>query len=215
MIPVSRKNEPPDFDERVRTKGQRFLKNAARPLKWDHHEHWRDVLGDLREAYDSICAYLAHWIPPGTGSATVDHFVPKSVRPDLAYEWDNYRLACGSINAKKREYQDVLDPFVVQHGWFILDLSSLQVRPGAVPDHSLRERIQASINRLDLNGESFVEERWHWLTEFCRNQDLDFLQRHAPFVAYEVRRQAQDSVCEIIGRRLQSTAGGPRPAGDA
>jgi len=211
VIPVSPRSEPPDFDQKVRAKGKRFLKNAATPVQWDGHEYWRAALGDLREGYDSICAYLVHWIPPGTGFATVDHFVPRSVRRDLAYEWSNYRLACGAINSKKREYQDVVDPFSVEDGWFALDFPSLQVRCGVASDRPLRMGIEATINRLDLNCESFVQERWHWLEEFCRNQDMDSLRRHAPFIAHElVRQKLEGGICQQIRRRLK-VAPNPRP----
>ena len=62
----------------------------------------------------------------------VDHFYPKSVRPDMAYEWSNFRLASLKLNCRKREFQDVLDPFTIEPGWFCLSFPSLLFSLGQV-----------------------------------------------------------------------------------
>src|SRR5439155_22494098 len=111
MMFIEPKEEPLTFQETVREPGRAFLKTSPNPKSWKNREYWQDCIPDLYDAYEGICAYCAEWIPETTGDPTVDHFIPKSVRPELAYEWSNFRLACLRFNRWKRNYQDVLDPF--------------------------------------------------------------------------------------------------------
>ena len=100
MIHVEPQPEPAGFDEKVRRKGLVYLrrKNIAldRPLPTgiELKPYWRDCLDDLHAKYRGVCAYLSVFIERVTGGASIDHFVAKSKRPDLIYEWSNYRLAC-------------------------------------------------------------------------------------------------------------------------
>jgi 5-methylcytosine-specific restriction endonuclease McrA len=112
MMRVDLKPEPPVFEERVRKKGQKYLKKVPSPTtkQWTTHDYWTDVKFDLHEAYCGICNFVCHWIPPDTGSITVEHYRPKAKYPADAYEWANYRLMCGTLNGRKSDYEDVLDP---------------------------------------------------------------------------------------------------------
>lgn len=38
-------------------------------------------------------------------------------------------MACSRLNARKRDFTDILDPFEVQTGWFQLELVGFQVLP--------------------------------------------------------------------------------------
>lgn len=96
------------------------------------------------------------------------------------------------MNARKNNLEDVLDPFEVRDGWFALDLSTLEVVPGEGLSEELRQRVQATIDRLDLNDSEFVLARGAYFDSF-RDNDLTFrhLQRHFPFLARELVRQGQ------------------------
>lgn len=123
MIPVAPQPEPQGFDSGVRQRGKSFL--AANPGATKLPNYWKNTATDLYTAYKGICASTCmYFVAPGS----VDHFVPKSRRPDLAYEWSNYRLALPQVNSYKGDSVDVLDPFVVPEGWFILDFPSCLVR---------------------------------------------------------------------------------------
>ncbi|NOJ98112.1 hypothetical protein HMI51_34880 [Corallococcus coralloides] len=185
MIHVDRQPEPADFDARVRQKGIEDLQGTD-----ELRPHWRNCIHQLLQAYRRICAYSCLYIPPGTGAPSVDHLLPKSKRRDLAYEWSNYRLACSRMNARKNAFEDVLDPFDVQDGWFALELSTLQVIPGAGLPTSIQQRVQETIDRLDLNDEEFLGARMSWYDEYLQGAfDFDFLRRRAPFLAMELIRQ--------------------------
>ena len=190
MIPVEEQPEPADFSPRVREPGAAFLKQVPRPANWKNREYWQRALADLYEAYDGTCAYSAHWIPCDTGVATVDHFIPKSVGPQLAYEWRNYRLASLRMNARKGNHQDVLDPFELELNWFFLDFPSLLVKPNPVLSASQAEQVISTIERLKLNDEICISARQHWIRGFCNGGiNFNYLKRDAPFIAYELERQ--------------------------
>lgn len=116
VIPVRPADAPPDFDARVRQPGLRWLE--AHGISLDTrlepgtkiHPYWRECLDDLHTSYDGICAYLCVFVERCTGGASTDHFVAKSTMAGLAYEWSNYRLACATMNARKRDFEGMLDP---------------------------------------------------------------------------------------------------------
>ena len=107
-------------------------------------------------------------VPAGARSS-VDHFVPKTVDPTLAYEWNNnYRLASGRVNSCKGNQTNILDPFLVDSDWFEMDIPScraLKAKSGVAGD--LRRQINATINSLRLNGDDYyVQERCNILIGF-------------------------------------------------
>lgn len=185
MIHVEPQPEPADFDARVRQKGQEDVQGTD-----ELRPHWRHCIPQLWQAYRGICAYSCLHIPRGTGAMSVDHLLPKSKQRALAYEWNNYRLACSRMNARKNAFEDVLDPFEVQDGWFALDLSTLQVTPGAGLPALVQQRVQDTIDRLDLNDDEFITARTAYYDSY-RDGDLTFrhLRKHFPFLAMELIRQ--------------------------
>ena len=151
--------------------------------------YWREALGDLKTAYGHICAYCGFRIHLVTGNATVDHMAPKSRSWDRVYEWSNYRLAAGILNAAKNDFEDVLDPFEVEDGWFQLELVGFQVRPAPGLPAEQVTAIDATIERLDLNRPELLERREELVTDY-QSQDLTLriVQRESPFIARELQR---------------------------
>jgi len=172
----------------VRQPGLRAL--ARNPVELPNY--WRHCSKQLWEAYKGICAYLCVDIPPGTGAKSVDHHAPKKRNPDLAYEWSNYRLVCSLMNARKREFEDILDPFSIEDGWFVLDLSGLQVLPSPDLDEETRRLVLATIERLRLNDKECRDARANYYDDFAAGRlPFDLLEKKSPFVAMELRRQGQ------------------------
>ena len=139
-------------------------------------------------AYCRICAYSCfrlYW----TGGATVDHMVPISRAPELAYEWCNYRLSCSVMNSRKRDFEDVLDPFKVQDGWFRIELDGFQVCPGKGIAPEVRKAVNATIARLGLNDHWLRAMRESHVEDLRRGIPFDVLLRDSPFVARELERQ--------------------------
>ena len=212
MIRVRPAEEPPDFEARVREPGRRAiaeLVGEAPPRRAGQRfaqvaesreeipaskfpPYWREALGDLLERYDRICSYLCLYIPRGVGAPSVDHMIAKSMRWDQVYEWTNYRLACSLMNARKDAIASVLDPFEIEDGWFALELVEFQVVPGEALSPAVLAGVEATIKRLRLNDLECRKAR----LEFAENYRngairLDYLTRHAPFVAGELRRQGK------------------------
>lgn len=210
MIRVTPAPEPTDFDATVRvpglraiaemvgekprrSTGRRFANCADRreDIPGDAYPtYWTRSLDDLMAAYHRVCAYACFAIHPVTGAASVDHFAAKSRAWDRAYEWDNYRLACSRLNARKNDFSGLVDPFAVRDGWFELELVGFQVTPGGKTSGTTRAKIRRTIDALKLNSfcrarETDAENYW------TREVSLRILTRESPFVANELRRQGR------------------------
>lgn len=149
--------------------------------------YWENALDSLMTAYDEICAYSCFRIHRVTGGRSVEHFAPRSRAWDRVYEWQNYRLACTRLNARKRDFTDVLDPFEVQTGWFQLELVGFQVLPAPDLDAATWLLVQQTIDRLGLDDfrtrrAADAEDYW------TGNVSLEVLRRESPFVAAELAR---------------------------
>ena len=212
MIRVEPQPEPPDFDEKVRKPGLRTLaelrgqltstrRGPKRKVKEnikskDLRDYWTRCLGDLHVAYRGICAYSCLYIPHVVGSKTTDHYSAKmtKISPKLedAYEWSNYRLACGLMNTRKGT-KAVIDPFSIEGRWFELDLSTLGIKPNPKLPEPLRKRVQATIDDLGLDDRECREAREHWYQPYVKGEiAFSFLRKMCPFLAEEIVRQLGD-----------------------
>jgi hypothetical protein len=208
MIRVKPQPKPENFFDTVIKKAEYFFRNNPNPSPGEIREnpHWRGALDDLYSAYGKICSYSALWI--SRDAATVDHFIPiaalKGKKKKLAYSWNNFRLASRSMNTEKHNFQDVVDPFHVETGWFVMDFPSLMIRSGDGLSQSAKENVEATINRLKLNVETeYIEYRAEFLLDYCKRcrkymdiypdfnigPEFESLEEDAPFIAYELKRQ--------------------------
>ena len=208
MIPVTAADEPADFQMKVRERGLRAIAEMVgeHPRRRSGRAHakianrreeiparsfptyWTECLDDLLNAYSRICAYSCFRIHSVTGAASVDHFAPKSRKWNKVYEWNNYRLAAARLNARKNSFEDLIDPFDVQEGWFHLELVGFQVFPNPQLNKSLRQQIETTIARLgldDFRHEREDDAEHYWDGEIT----LKTLRRESPFVAFELARQ--------------------------
>jgi hypothetical protein len=211
MIRVELADEPEDFDRKVRQPGLRAIaelvgeaglpKRRGRPrevvaaTREEIHADefpaiWTEALPELLEAYGRICAYLCFHIERVTGAASVDHMLPKSLDWREVYEWRNYRLACSKMNSRKNDYRDVLDPFEIEDGWFRMELVGYQVIPAPDLPPEIRQRAEATIDRLKLNDYECLQLREEYAEAFASG-DISFnhLRRRAPFLAREIEAQ--------------------------
>ena len=192
MMPVTLQPEPENFVERVKTPGLKFLLEVSNPTaeQWKDKEYWQRVLPDMCKAYQSICAYCAHWIPHSTGNHSIDHFIPKSQNSELAYTWSNFRYVAARFNSRKGT-RIILDPFQLLHDWFVLDFTSFFIRshPDLLPEQ--KASVNQTIQILQLNSDDdLVLERQTWVTDYQQGHiSYIHLKSHAPFIAYELERQ--------------------------
>jgi hypothetical protein len=204
LIPVLKQQEPAGFDANVRRKGASFLAKFPNPTNNDFKpaQFWKWAAHELYEAYRRICAYSCVYMPSPPG--TIDHFLPKSKHPNQAYEWDNLRLASHRMNNNKGNSMDVIDPFLVQPGWFVLDFPSCLVRPGDGLEPELTEQISKTIDILKLNDDdSLVQDRCDMMMDFADGEvTISFLQKRYPFLACEIIRQGIQNTANQIFKRL-------------
>lgn len=211
MIRVEPRPEPSDFDDKVRSPGLRAIAEMSgqpaesRPGRKrkvrevieskDLPDYWTCCLDDLHTAYGGVCAYSCLHIPHVVGSKTTDHFSPKtakvSPKPEDAYEWANYRLACGLMNSRKGT-KVVIDPFTIdgKENWFQLDLSTMGISPNPRLPDELRAQVRATIDALSLDDEELRGARASWYQPYLEGQiTFTFLKRKCPFLADEIVRQ--------------------------
>ena len=203
MIPVTPAVEPSDFDTKVRQPGAAFLKKTPCPSArdWKRHDYWRKASQDLLDAYDRICSYSGSWTISNVNKSdqwkksSVDHFVPKSTDPNLAYDWSNYRLCRTRLNNRKGNHNDVLDPFTLADRWFIINFTTFLIRPNPILSCSDKDRVQKTLVRLELNHNDYVNERINVICGYCSgNYTLPMLDDRWPFIALEMRAQNFDTV---------------------
>jgi uncharacterized protein (TIGR02646 family) len=194
VIPITQKAKPDDFDTRVQKKGLDWLKkrqispNQPLPPKTELPDYWTTCIPDLRAAYNHICAYVCIHIEEVTGSATVEHFKPKSLYPGLAYTWDNYLLVCGTMNGRKGDYEDVLNPFSLEANTFFLNLVDGSIRPN--PDLPNTEAAQLTIKRLGLDNPECRKLRLRYWEKYRSKKIVESeLLEMSPFAYLEAQRQ--------------------------
>lgn len=188
MIPVAKVPKPAGYDK-IKAGGDVWLK--ANPAAKRPKDLWSPFLPELAEGFAQLCGYAAMLDPTG---GTVDHYLSWKNHRHLAYEWTNFRFVSSVLNSSKRTADDtVLDPYLVQSGWFEIILPSLQMRVTDKVPAAHRAAAAFTLKRLKLgDGEKIVRWRQHYYARFQAGQlDLDGLRVFAPLVADAVERQQQ------------------------
>jgi hypothetical protein len=185
-----KQQEPEHFNEKVRVPGQRFLNNNPCPnsKQFQRHNYWTHIKDDLYQLYENICAYTGEWFPDT--AASVDHFIPKSIEPQLAYEWDNYRLTTENMNNVKGNSTGLIDPLEVEIGWFVLGFPDCYIKPSITVPDGIGKRVHDTIEILRLNASERTNKRYSIIQDYIRNNiTFDFLRKRYPYIAYEIERQ--------------------------
>jgi hypothetical protein len=193
MIPVIPKPEPVDFNAKVRIPGTIFLSSCPYPHnhEWKGHSYWKKISNDLYILYNGICAYTGEWFSRTSTSVSIDHLIPKSTAPQLAYEWNNYRLTTQKVNNNKGDNLDIVDPFTVESGWFTLDVPSCLIKPGDFLPPSIRAKVDRTINVLQLNeDDEYVQNRCNIILYYIQGDiSLGYMRQKYPYIAHELTRQ--------------------------
>ena len=198
MIQVHLQPEPHDFDAKVRQPGLEHLRlrnvdpgqRAPQGHRWK--PTWRKCAKDLYREYRGICAYFGVRIGQMSGAPEPDHFRPKGKAPArLAYEWNNYRLACQALNQIKLDKVLPIDPFDVEDDWFFLNPLRGNLYPNPDLDDSLKTRILQTIDMLHLSQGAANAERLETIDDYCTGRlTIGILERDFPLIYKELDRQA-------------------------
>ena len=91
---------------------------------------------------------------------------------------------------RKREYDDVLDPFSIEDGWFHLELVTGHIFPNQELSDEIKAGVQKTIDRLKLDDGANKEMRARHFQHYCEGKvDSEYLKKHSPFVWMEANRQ--------------------------
>jgi hypothetical protein len=196
VIPVTPAPEPATFDAVVRQPGLQWLadENLAgqdiAPVGKTIKAFWTACLPDLLSGYGRICAYASLRIAPITGGHSVEHFAPKSRALTQTYEWDNYRLVCAKLNARKNNFTDVLDPFLLTPDTFRLNPLNGALEINLAPSHPDRDLAERTARRLGLDDVEMRTARLELVDSYLNGHfDSAFLRRESPFIWTELGRQ--------------------------
>jgi hypothetical protein len=208
MIPVAHPPATPRAIA-VQRRGANFLQKCPNPKPddWKRHQFWQLTHNDLYAAQAGICAYSASWTPRKLSAShpentSIDHFIPKKIRPDWAYEWSNFRLCRARLNNRKDAWIDVIDPVFIQDGWFSIDFFTFLIGPAQSLPVYLSLRITESIERLGLNSDQdYVNERSGIVRDYCLDK-LTFVQLRDkyPFIARQMLIQNFDTTFKTVFR---------------
>ena len=191
MIHVDLMPEPPDFDSKVRQPGNAFLEAHPTPTgkELKKRNYWNRCSLQLYRSYHGICAYTGLWFSIGTTDVSVDHYYPKSLYPEKAYEWDNYRLTTQKMNGYKGE-KIVLDPFAIKNGDIVLEFPSCLVKPRKSMTPAEKSKAKSTIQILHLNVEEQIAARCAIVMDYvCERFNRGYLEEKFPFIAEELERQ--------------------------
>lgn len=184
MIHFDKIVEPPEFDERARKQGLKWLEENPDKRPKDY---WSPFKPDLSDGFGSLCAYSVMFEPVGT----IDHYISVSRNKTLAYEWSNYRFASAWLNSSKKAEDDkILDPFEVQDDWFEILLPSLQlIVTNHIPDE-YREKAEYTVKRLRLrDDERIIRQRREWYRMYRDGEvNLEGLKKKAPLIARAIEK---------------------------
>ncbi|MBP9203714.1 MAG: hypothetical protein KBG28_07115 [Kofleriaceae bacterium] len=204
MIPVAKVARPSGYAN-IKAGGDNWLR--ANPKAKRPKDLWSPFLPELAEGFAHLCGYAAMLDPTG---GTVDHYLSWKNRPDLAYEWSNFRFVSHILNSSKKTADaTVLDPYLVKSGWFEVILPSLQMRVTSKVPAAFKAIAEFTLKRLKLgDGEKVIRWRRHYYARYEAGQlALDGLRVFAPLVAEAAERASKVSKAKLTKQNLTKMKG--------
>ena len=124
--------------------------------------HWRKFHHVLRTAFHGLCGYCERQC-----RGEIDHFRPKSLRPDLVYCWLNWIFCCHDCNLSKGAQWPrggYVDPCADRRSswpeaYFTFDTRTGELIPQQGLGHNKYLTAIHTIVDLDLNGHHHLRER--------------------------------------------------------
>jgi len=200
VIRVTLPPAPLHYEASVKLPGEAFLRAVRHPTsaQWNQHRYWNLIHDDLYRDLQGICNYCASWSPrrsTGDDHTSIDHFVPKSRVPTLAYSWKNFRLCRERLNNRKKHHGDIVDPCGVRNGVFVIDFDTFQIKPLHSLPGPVARQIRETIDRLELNTDrDYVNERIRVVRAYSLDEvTINYVTDRYPFIAAQMRAQDFDA----------------------
>lgn len=86
------------------------IPDAEKNKLLSHYRH-QDIRSALAESSHYKCAFC-ECKPGESGNIEVEHFEPKSIYPDQAFDWDNLLPACRKCNEAKTDHDTRIAPII-------------------------------------------------------------------------------------------------------
>jgi len=136
-----------------------------------HYRH-KDIKRTLAESSHSKCAFC-ETKPGESGNIEVEHFSPKSLYPELTFEWDNLLPACRKCNEAKSAFDTIDEPMIDPSKLdpeTVLTYSYLRICP--IKGTESEKRAETTIKVCNLNSDRLYRARaelMRSLTEYADN----------------------------------------------
>ena len=109
-----------------------------------------DVKDQLKLETKKKCAYCESLVTV-VSHGDIEHITPKSIQPELTFEWENLTLACEVCNGKKSNKEGILDPYA--------DTISAHIFYVGPFVRSRTEKGELTEKELGLNRTELIEDR--------------------------------------------------------
>ena len=123
-----------------------------------HYRH-KDIKHSLCVSSHGKCAFCESK-PGESGNIEIEHFAPKSLYPDLTFEWENLLPACRKCNEAKRDFdtvkESIIDPSKIDPE-AAFTYAYLRIRPIVGTEHE--NSAKATIEVCNLNSNRLYTAR--------------------------------------------------------
>lgn len=168
-ILVQNKNE---WTKELRDNIKRYggYENIPQEIKnsmWIHYRH-KDIKEKLFASSYQKCAFCEAK-PAESGNIEVEHFKPKSLYPDLAFDWDNFLPVCRKCNGSKSAHDTGKEPIInpcYDDPETIFTYEFINI----IPIDDKNEIADRTIEICDLNSERLYEARAKLLKALCSHE---------------------------------------------
>ena len=130
--------------------GYNKIPQEKKKVLLSHYRH-KDIQEALSKSSHGKCAFC-ECKPGDSGNIEVEHFKPKSIYPDLTFEWDNLLPACRKCNEAKLNHDTGLIPIInpsIEDPETLLTYNFIEICPISGTQHE--EKAKNTIEVCNLN----------------------------------------------------------------
>ena len=138
--------------------GYSEIPDTERDKLLSHYRH-KDIKNALTESSYCKCAFC-ECKPGESGNIEIEHFEPKSIYPDLAFEWDNLLPSCRKCNEAKLDFDTRVTPIInpaKEDPERLLTYKFLRIAPR--DGSGEEEKAQNTIEVCNLNSKRLYDAR--------------------------------------------------------
>jgi len=137
-----------------------------------------EILSNLTNFTCTYCGYSP--LRQNVGGRSIDHFKPKSMFPELAFEWTNLFVSCTDCQKNKKDIFPENEPIKPDSDdynfdyWFAIDFKNHLIIPNKFRTINEQERAKITIKWLGLNKGARPLLRADLINYCIKNEIKDF-----------------------------------------